>query len=861
MKDLYRKTKSLFPGIFAGIIACIFILGSCTDDYIYDNKEPDWLGASIYGYMKSDGHFTNYTRLIEDLGYTDVLGKTGSKTMFVANDSVFDAFYKKNSWGVTRYEQLTNAQKTLILNYGMINNAYLIDMLANYFNGTTIVEGSAFRRETAVSILDSIPFNIGSALPATQYWKAYQSKGIHLMKDNTAQTLTCFTQKQLSQSQITNEDFYLITGVNRTDNDAHVLSNKILKKDITCKNGYLNLLGTVMTPPMNMAQYIFENPTTSLFSSVLERFSAPYYDMANTVRYRQLHPEFTDSIFVKRYFSKLNGSGSYIQITPDKQILTSDMLLPFDPGWNRYVRSGYVLESDMAAMFVPTNDAMKAYFNSGSGAVLRDRFKVWDSIPLNILPPFIKRHMRTSLTESVPSKFSTMADEDNSALPVTKDDIAGSYVGSNGVVYLTNKVYPPDDYESVYGPILLSANDVAPDNKTKIWKWAIAQNDFRLYLNSLISRYSFFVPTDEYFTKYLEPLSLAKDVNGALKFWYNSKTSAVNATVYRYDKSTGVVGDSVALITSSSFIVNRLLDLLNSHIVVGDVESGKQFYITKGNVAIKVNGGTGTNLKVQSGGNISLNEVVNVNRAYNQGNGKTYFIDKPIQSPYRSVYKVLSDNTQFSAFFSLMIGFPTSSSSVLFVNKLNYCGIDYNIKFFNTFNYTVYVPTNDAIADAIQRGVITPWESQGSIVGINQMTDASKKAAAISRLERFIRYHFQDNSVFVDQQSGSYVYQSSTMKLDDAKTQFNTFKNKYYKIGVNCKPGKIELVSEKNDTVEVMTTNGLYNIMTRDYVFSNKPSTFKNIDGTGSGTDFSSSSIYTSSSAVIHQINKVLDFQ
>jgi uncharacterized surface protein with fasciclin (FAS1) repeats len=856
MKNYFKGTVQQYIKLMIGLVVGSFLFVSCVDNKLEDSS-PEWLGASVYDYLKTDGHFSNYTKLIEDLGYTEVLGKTGSKTLFVTNDSAFNAFYKGNEWGVKGYDQFTLSQKKLILNFGMINNALLVEMLSNFNNGA-LKEGAAMRRETAVSVLDSLPFDTGSKLPDSQYWQYYKTKGIHLLKDNTLWTTVYFTQKQLDQAQITNEDFNIISGFSRSNDDAHVFGVKIIKRDVTCKNGYLNVLQSVLIPPVNMAEHVSTNPNMTIFSKLLERFSAPYYDAANTVLYRQLHPLFSDSIFVKRYFAKIGGKLTY----PTGLAINTDLLLPFDPGWNSYARttSGYALESDMGAMFIPNDDAMNAFFNSGAGAVLKDRFGSWDNIPTDILPLFIKRHIRSSFVESVPSRFSKMVDEDNSVLPVAKADVEKAYLGSNGLVYETNKVYPPDDYNSVYGPVLLSANDASPVNKTKIWKWAIVQNDFRLYLNSLVSKYSFFVPTDEYFSKYIDPIAIGKDVPGALRYWYNNKTLTVNATIYKFDKVTGQVGDSIGIITTPSFLTNRLLDLLNMHIVVGGVETGRGFYRTKGNVALKVTG-SGNAMTIEGGGNMNLGEKVTVNKVYNQSNGYTYFIDKPIQAPLSSVYKVLSQTPDFSAFFSLMAGFPATSTSVIFVNKTNYYGIDFNIKFFNTFNYTVYVPTNDAINKAISDGLIRPWETQGAIIGINQMTDATEKAAAILNLERFIRYHFQDNSVFIDSQSSTYTYQSATIKSDDAVTHFGTFKNKYYRIGITSNGGDLMLTTESNSTAKVVTTNGLYNIMTRDYVFNGKLSSFKNADGTGSGTEFSSSLITTSSTAVIHQIDKVLTFK
>ena len=871
MKKHFKGTSYHYAKLIIGFVIGSFLLASCNDNPLEVN-EPQWLGASIYDYLKTDGHYTNYIKLIDDLNYADVLAKTGSKTLFVTNDSAFNEFYKKNDWGINAYTQLSMAQKKMILNFGMINDAYLVEMLSNYNPGGGLIEGSGMRKITAVSVLDSLQFETGSSLPASSSWDNYRFKGIYILKDNTPWTMMYFTQKQMDQARITDEDFRIITGLTRSHNDAHIFGNKIIKRDITNKNGYLNLLQSVMTPPVNMSQYVDDNANLSMFAKLLERFSAPYFDQANTLLYKQTHPLFTDSIFTKHYFSKVGGSIVY----PNKSSVSPDLLLPFDPGWNTYASisinpSGAAMEADMAAMFVPNNDAMNQFFNSGAGAILKDRFGSWDNVPNTIIPLFLKRHLRSSFLQSLPSKFSSMVDDDNSAIRVSPGDITKVYIGRNGVVYETNKVYPPDDYGSVYGPALLSANDISPLNKTKIWNWAINQNEFRLYLNSMVSRYSFFVPTDDYFTKYIDPITFAQNKPAALKFWYNAKTSSVCATVYKFDPSTGMMGDSIAVIKSlpsiqndpgTAFLKGRLMDMLNMHIVVGGVESGKEYYLTKGNVALKILG-SGTDMTIQGGENMDLNDPVKVIKDYNQTNGHTYFIDKPIQAPLKSVFKVLSTQPEFSAFFTLLNGFPatTPTSPIIFVNRTNYYGIDYNVKLFNTFNYTVYVPTNAAINKAITDGIITPWDSQGSIVGINDMTDATVKAAAISKLERFVRYHFQDNSVFLDGQSVNTTFQSATIKTDDLPSGFNTFKNKYYKIGVSGSGKDLTITTETNQTAHVVTSTGLYNIMTRDLIFNNKPGSFNTIDKSSTGTDFLQSYITTSSTAVIHQIDAVLNFQ
>lgn len=842
-KEYWNQNNKLI--LLAVFLVGIILLGSCKDDYLYDNEEPEWLGESIYDYLKANENYSYYTRIIDDVGYTEVLAKTGSKTLFVADNTAFEEFFKNNAWNVSGYDDLSLTQKQLIIKFSMIDNAYLIETLSNYFNGS-LQERTAMRRTTSISVLDTIPFQSGNMLPGGPYWNYHRNKGIHLLKDASSWPMVHFLESSLQSAGIDNADFRLITGVDRESNDAHIFNIKVKERDITCKNGYVHVLEKVLIPPVNIAEYLNQNSESKIFSDLLDRFSAPYYNAGQTNAYNQINPgQPIDSIFEKIYFSDYDGQIRY----PNGSLIRTELLLPFNPGNNEYVSSAAnsSLQSDMAAIIAPTNEAMTSYFENGAGVILKNRFGTWENTPDYIITKLLNRHLRESFLETVPGRFDKLVDANNSAIPIGRGDIVSSYVGLNGVVYNTNKVYPPDDYISVYAPVLLS-------DKTSVFNWAVNQNEYDLYLNAIKSTYSFFVPTDEFFKNYIDPVSYAKDVKGVMKYWYNTETNTVNATVYRYDPENDTVGDSVNTITSTAFLSNRLLDLLDSHIVIGDVESGGKYYFTKNGNILQVSG-SGLNLKIQAGHDITANTLANVlpDGLYQQENGTTYFIDKPLQTPLQSVYKVLSETPEFSEFFTLLRGFP--SSKEIFVKKTNYYGIDFNISFFNTFNYTVYVPTNEAIQQAIDEGLIMNWSQ------IDRLTDAQEKTDAISKLERFLRYHFQDNSVFLDGESYYKLYQTATIKLNDEVTQFRTYQDKYYRLGITCDGENIKLDTENYGTANVIRNNGLFNILTRDYVFSSNPQAYREIDGTGAGTEFSSSSIITSSTAVIHQIDNVLRFE
>jgi uncharacterized surface protein with fasciclin (FAS1) repeats len=857
-----------------GLVTAGTLLVSCKDVYLYDNQEPDWLGESIYDELKREGNFKYITSIIDSVNYQEVLSRTGSKTIFVANDDAFNRFFSEgNAWGVTSFDQLTLSQKKLILNFSMINNAYLIETLSNYYAAPPagLQEGKALRRKSAVNILDSVAFEKGSMLPTSAAWDSRRDKGIWLLKDNTEWSMVHFLKKQLDFNSISDEDFKIMTGITRSGNDAFIFSDKVIERDKACKNGYINVLENVLIPPTNMAQYIRNNPKLSTFSRLLDRFCAPYYDATATNDYKKLEGRLPlDSIFTMHYYTEVGRGG--MQRYPTNILIPTNYFLPFDPGWNSYESPNATMQSDMAVMFAPTNEALEAYFDinsSGSGRALKERYNTWENVPTNILAKLVKRHMRPSLLNSIPSVFNKMVDAQSSKLNVKKTDIIDSlsYVGINGLVYVTKAIYPPDDFVSVYGPVLFS-------KRTEVCNWAIDKYLYALYLNSMVNSYAFLAPTDKALQSYIDPLTYGTTKPTTIKFWYDYPAKTVKASIFSYDQTKPYGrGDSITLITNADFIKSRLVRILDQCIVVNDFKDTVQdvfkdgFYVTKdGNILKASNTNdieghySSTLVNFQGGENILKDTKVYLadSGLYHQENGTTYFVDQLPQTPFRSVYNVLKNNDAFREFFNICVEFPNNN---VFVQKTNYYGIDFNIKFFNTFRYTVYVPTNEAIQEAYSNGTLIPWSV------INAQTNQTRKDSMINVMERFVRYHFQDNSVFIHpDQPVDGLYQSATIKNDTKLTYWETYKNKFYRLGVKSENGTLKLTTEKfitvgdnkvPETAEVVTSGGNYNIMTRDYVFSLDPKTLTSLTTTA----YSGSSITTSSTAVIHQINKVLRFQ
>lgn len=855
--------KKIFFYVFLFSSALLF--STCTDKNPYDDDYVPMGGTdgavvekSVYDYLERMGNFTYYLNLVnsvQDVGvnYAEVLKLTGTKTVFVANDEAFEAFFANNPYGIRSFDDFTEAQKRAILFSGMLDDAYLMEMLAST-PGNPPNKGQALRRYSSWQVLDNIKFETADMLPKNPHWESYKDKGIYILNDNSQWTMVHFLDPQMRANGITAMDFKYLTktpenpeGMEWDIDDAYIFNNKIDKKDVTCRNGYVNVMKEFRLPADNMAELVRKNDDTKMFNRFLERFCAPYYDETNTVRYQTTNPDFIgQKLYVKRFFalSPTGSSQSGAQFYPDENgeyvmrhdlLIPSNLLLKFDPGNNLATSP---IQIDMGVIFVPTDKAFDDFFHNGSGKIMKERYGTWDNVPDDVMSVLLNNHMWTSFLQATPSRFETIENSMGTSLNISPDDVIHTSICSNGVVYHVDKVYTPAEYASVLAPVIFG-------EANKIMYWAVSELMFNLYLLSLENEFSFLVPTDHAFKNYISPISVGRGNPERWDFRYVTTTSTAGVSTstvqaVRYS----MTGDSLGVITNTDILKNALYDIIDNHIIVGDIESGKTFYQTKGGATIKVSG-RGTGMTLDSGGNAQWDgEPAKVTSVYNQENGKTYLTDKIVQTPTNSVYTILSDE-RFSKFFDLCLrvrpvtrGRENLGGGNVFVNKSGNVGVTLNVAFFNTFNYTVYAPTNEAIEKAYNEG---RFRMPDDIMDDNSLT-LEEKGEQMQNLYDFLRYHFQDNSVYI----GGDSYSDDWFETASMNPETEKFRRVY----VSNNGNGLSVRTENGAVANVIQSGGLYNLMARDYMFNGNVITSSAV-----------TRIETSSFAVVHQIDTVLDFK
>ncbi len=832
---------------------------SCSDDYKYDDSAPDFLGGSIYEQLQESGNFTTYLKLVDDLNYADVLRLTGSKTVFPADDEAFGRFFQDNIFGVASYEQLSYAQKRALLNSSMINMAYQTSMLSNAVLNTgdnQNAEGIAIRRASSYTFLDNIVKTTDPEQLSAPFFAEHKDEGLYMLDDETSPYIIHFTPQHVATNNIPLSDMSLILNTDYQADDIFINGVKVLNPNVVCKNGYIHQVAEVLTPNRNMSQIIAENGQTDKFSLLMNKFCAPYYssDLSDQVHklYDGTNPNYpliSEDIYVKRYFTTNNTTD------PEGKDMSKYGLLTFDPSNNSY--GGDM--TNMGVMFVPTDQALDNYINSDAGRYLKEAYGSWENVPTDILSLFIKNHQKKSFMESLPNMWPTMNDDQSFAMHVNQDDVEKSIIASNGVVYVTNTVYPPIDYQSVYASVLTNP-------ETKIMKWALTNDasdmKFYIYLRSMENMYNLIVPTDEALKNYRDPIAWAKG-KSAREIWEfkydETLTNPVTVDVYSVAED-GTKAEFKRTLEDSQTILNRLRDICDRHIVVGDKddegnmsgyldEGGVIFAETKGGSTIRV-AGEGLGVQFTGGGDVEqgvpmaqLTSDANTNKkqVYDSDNGRTFFIDRVLQDPINSVYANLGAHEEYSKFFELLGGnnqvFATFKNdpeikdifSLQVVGTTS--GMGQVVSSFNNFRYTVFIPTNEAVDAAFAADPnLHTWDE------IAEESNENTKHEWALHLIRFLKYHFMDNSVYVD------GVEMTNSRFETAARNDN---NRFQTLLVTNNGGNLSVTDANGNVANVIKKEGLYNLQSRDLIVNNK--------------DYrSATQIISSSFSVIHLIDRAL---
>lgn len=907
-RNMGRLTNSACALLFAGTV---FV--SCQDELL--TGMPSWLGSSIYEELQARGEYETTLRLINDPvfaqeGLPTILSQTGSKTLFVAKDEAYKRFFESNPWGVHSYEELSEAQKKLLLRTSLVNNAYLMELLTNT-DASEIGAGQAMRHATSLTLYDSIQVLKPEDMPKNEYWDKYRGKNMLIMRDATVPMLSHYLPAFMSKKQITGEDVSFLTNGAYADNSvSYVSGNKVVEQDVTCQNGYIHVLDNVLQPLTSMAEMIGNNPNYSIMKSFLDRFAFPMLDESATREYNRLYNNgaAVDSVYVWRYlnngFNNMRDNREYTGTYHAIRIVGNNLnsgdswanLLPYDPGWNSFYNTISGPDEDMAVFIVPTDEAFRKYENDGgTGATLMENYGSWDNVPNEIVAKLLQNLMKTSLIGTVPSKFHTVLNTAQQPFFNNESDkqaLVSSQLASNGVIYESNKVFSAPEYISVVFPVML-------DDNMKVAYTAITDQLLTTYLNSMDSKYTFLPPTDDALKNYVDPVDIQKSATKRTiaEFSYENNKIVCKRYLMNEDgtkSSTELTGSSLS---DDAYITNRMKDIMNNAIIVGDVEDslrmGYYVFTSKGGAPVVFDKKkVGEDIRVKGPGNEDFIPLRTDRKGYynmtnSAGNGISCVLgETPVMPATKSVLTVMSElvendaqGEEYEEFYN-MLNYSTLVTESYDKGKTMSNGR--TISTMNNYNYTVYVPSSSSIRDLVEAGKLPDYKSiiddvvDGQVVKTaeNKLKEEFKDewADLIAKAEEgdeeakdelelkmetviderqaeinsFLRYHIQNSALYLGSNIKAIKYESTLM---DAKT------GRFYVLDVTPgAPGESFSIKSAASGAPVRHVKSSENHFAREYRFR------KSNDGAYNNIN-DADVIYNSSYAVVHLIDGPLFYK
>ncbi len=863
-------------------IILLITVFSCNDEYIFLEKNPDHVdGRSLYSILKEDGRFNVYVEMLQhtDSAYIEILNRTGSRTLFVPTDDAFDHFFQNNPYGIKSVSDMSNTLIKTFLSYYTLENAYVAYSLGSSpGSGGAPAEGNCLRRYNTFLSTDTIPYT--DVYPDNPQFKRFNGNRIYLTTPGRW-TLLNFTQTYLDKKFMKNDDFNtLFQGASRQNNDIHIFDAKVIEKDIIARNGYIHVVDKVVLPPKNMYEAIRDMDDVSIFRELMERYCEPVYNAEATRALKERRPEVNDSVFQIDFFDTsdrviVDEFGNQFKVDP----------LPFSPSKNGEQNASIGFPSDMPVIFVPTNHAMNEYLKS---SYLRD-YGDWKNVPSDVAVKFVRTHMKKSFVNSFPSMLRDIVDDGQGDLMFPgfdyQQDVKQAAVCRNGLVYTMNRVVGPRDFSTVVAPIMNNP-------QTKIANWIINQSynnaalKFNYYLTSLENQFTVFIPYDEAFLDYPDPVYQTNNttIKRTLKFKYDETLKGVNFIYCNMN------GDSIGKPATPNFnntsdgtlriIQNRLQDVLDYHIVVGGIDAEQTYVQTKGGAYIKVTR-EGGQIRLQGAGDIENGTFANVVESFVDNNhiknGKVYFIDKRLDHTLTSPWGYGSQHYgECGKFFEMMdlynnpdnTFFPEgiikdpnnldrNGNPIVTLNPFKGAvekpvklqeyyppifsitdGIDYVIPFLGLYDYTIFIPTNEAMERAAAAGL---YKTVDDIKAIN---DFDTQVAEIKKVILFLKNHFVDGSVFTkqyysnkdkDKYSG-WTTHTTSAKITIRRNNVDVKEFNEVEIG---RQGETLIIRDKSGHEKARSVQGTENKITHQYRFL-------------------SSNIASNSRAVVCQINNVL---
>jgi uncharacterized surface protein with fasciclin (FAS1) repeats len=511
---------------------------------------------------------------------------------------------------------------------------------------------------------------------------ASNRNGLYVANDNNNKSIPYFTDNFMNAKGLNASDYNSFYP-NSTYSGFNVADASVVTADIVAENGIIHEIDKVVLPLPSIEQYIASNSQYSEFRSILQKM-AYYVSNSDLTRRYQVLSGSSDSVYVKMYRNTLG----------------------FSPNNENYIVGGTDSQIGGYSFVVPTNQQVIDYTKG-----LLAYFGTFEAAPPEVLNDFINAHMSTSLVW--PNRFASSVNFQGEVPTMSTGNIVEKKVLSNGIFYGTNKVQEANVFRTVYSKPYLDPR-------------------YLLMTRGLNAELKYSIINSQ--VKYTMIMMPDVSVRAAYYDWSFDRNSwSYSAPGVTVDYSTKARDDFYRILQTS---VSQPTINLTNITGQGIIEMYNGEYIKY------------DNNKFYASGNIDAGNYLLKDSSKTLINGTVYYTHEVVPAGKRTTGGLLlftkrqigkhivdlsvADATNFGSFKSYLVAsslWNNADSSLIGTTAGSF--------------YTVFIPTNAAIVNAVKQGLL-PGNTTTGVPNF-----APTLALDKDKVVKFITYHILNKNTVV----------------------------------------------------------------------------------------------------------------
>jgi len=568
-----------------------------------------------------------------------------------------------------------------IARYSMIYDGEKTAKLTDFFSKSGFVQNNAFRRRTVYyDFVYSGKDTSGTSIKVV----SANRNGSYLATDFNNKHIPYFFKSYMEFKELPASDYnFFYPNSPYTGLNVGPAAIDEANKDIVAENGIIHVVNKVLTPPATIEGYLSKNNDYSIFNSLLQKFVTYSVNVDISKRYQALSGS-AENVYAKTY------SGA----------------LGFSPNNENYFKlDANDAQQQMYSITAPTNAALEAYARKvllkyyykpdvNGKPKVKNLDELYQLRP-DIIQDYVNAHLFT--IPLWPSKFKTTPNaltELNTVSKIDLPNVVDKQSLSNGFFYGLNKSQEPSVFSTVYGRLNL-------DPDYNIMKQALIYFGMHLTLKLPSFKYAIVLTND----------------------------AQLGSLGYRYDPffANPIIGDNVIL---KRWLQSHIIPLGNRNI---DFMNGSGIIETFNGEFIKYDKGKLYSAGVEEG--IAIDSVAD---PASVTNGQVLYANKVLNYSTQTLGKKIEQyaSTAADPYYNF---FMYLKNNALLYNATT--GVIQGVT--DGVNYTVLVPTNEAIVEAVKASLLP-----GNVTtGVPNFTPSD--GIDVGKVTKFLQSHIINKNTIV----------------------------------------------------------------------------------------------------------------